>query len=310
MARFIVVGAGVTGSGVAERLATDGHEVTVVTRRGTGPQRDGVRLVAADATNGDALTELTTDAVALFNCANPPYHRWPTDWPPIADALLTTAIRTGATLVTLGNLYAYGVPSRPMTPHDPLNAPYVKAQIRAQMWRDALAAHIDGSARVVEVRASDFIGSPANSMMGDRVIPRVLRGKSCTVLGNPNAPHSWTYVDDVVTTLVACALDSSSWGRTWHVPTNDPRSSRDVIDDFAREAQVPTVRVRGIPKRLLRVAGLFSPVMRELPKTVYQFEVPFVIDDRETRHHFSVEPTPWSDVIRASLAPYREPALV
>lgn len=305
MSRFTVVGSGVTGTGVTHQLADAGHEVTVVTRHGTGPHRDGVRLVAADATDAGRLRDASDGARAIFNCANPPYHRWLTDWPPLAASMLTAAERTGATLVILGNLYPYGVPSAPMTPHDPLTATYAKAQVRAQMWRDALAAHDDGRVRAVEVRASDFIGARANSLLGDRVVPRVLKGSRCTVIGDPDVAHSWTFVDDVATLLVAAALDESSWGRAWHVPTNPARSSRQAIDDLADAAGVAHVPVSSVPRFLLRAAGLFSPVLRELPKTLYQFEVPFVIDDRESRDHFALAPTPWEDVVRATLAPYR-----
>src|SRR5690349_13481156 len=103
------------GSGVAEVLADQGHDVRVVTRRGTGPGRDGVELVTADATDVDRLTCLTRGAAALYNCANPPYDKWLTDWPPLASSLLTAAERSGAGLVTMGNLYGYGPVDCPMT---------------------------------------------------------------------------------------------------------------------------------------------------------------------------------------------------
>ncbi len=68
----------------------------MATRSGGGPQHAGVQLVAADATDPDNLTAPTNGAAAPYNCANPQYHRWLTDWPP----LLTDAERTGAVLVT------------------------------------------------------------------------------------------------------------------------------------------------------------------------------------------------------------------
>ena len=61
-----------------------------------GPTGEGVERVAADATDAERLTALTRGAVALYNCANPPYDKWLTDWPPLASALLAAAERTGA----------------------------------------------------------------------------------------------------------------------------------------------------------------------------------------------------------------------
>ena len=75
MALHVIVGAGPIGTSTAEHLVALGHQVRVVTRSGSGPEH--VERVAADATDADRLTELTRGAAALYNCANPPYHRWP-----------------------------------------------------------------------------------------------------------------------------------------------------------------------------------------------------------------------------------------
>lgn len=65
--------------------------------------------MAIDATDADRLIEAASGAAVLYNCANPPrYDRWARDWPPLAAALLAAAERTGAELVTTGNLYGYG----------------------------------------------------------------------------------------------------------------------------------------------------------------------------------------------------------
>ncbi len=44
--------------------------------RGVGPEHPGVERVAADAADADQLAELAAGAATIFNCANPPYHKW------------------------------------------------------------------------------------------------------------------------------------------------------------------------------------------------------------------------------------------
>src|SRR4051812_39888034 len=113
MSKHVVVGAGRIGAGTARRLAERGHEVVVVTRRGTPVE--GATGVAADASDGPRLTEIAKGADALYTCANPQqYHTWPRVWPPIADALLHAAEASGAVLVTVNNLYGYGETAEPM----------------------------------------------------------------------------------------------------------------------------------------------------------------------------------------------------
>src|SRR5262245_29808643 len=115
----VIVGAGVVGSRVARLLAQRGETVRLISRRGPGPHEPGIELVAADASDADRLIELTRGATAIYNCANPQYHTWLTDWPPIASALLKAAEANGAVLVTLSNLYGYGPVDGPITEHTP-----------------------------------------------------------------------------------------------------------------------------------------------------------------------------------------------
>src|SRR5215467_7063090 len=122
MALHVIVGAGPVGTNVARLLVERGERVRIVSRRGAGPQHPAIELVAADATEADRLAELTREAAALYNCANPLYHRWLTDWPPLAAALLTAAERSGAVLAAASNLYGYGPVAGTIDPDTPLAA--------------------------------------------------------------------------------------------------------------------------------------------------------------------------------------------
>ena len=302
----IVIGAGATGTATAKLLASTGAQVKVVTRSGSGPDIVGIERVAADATDQQRLTQLAAGAHAIYNCANPPYNRWTKDWPPLAASLLGAAEATGARLVTLSNLYGYAPPTEPMRPSDPLNATSVKGRVRAQMWHDALEAHRAGRVQVTEARASDFIGPDVgeSAHMGDRVVPRLLKGKSVSLLGNADLPHSWTAIDDVARTLVTLGRDDRALGRAWHVPTVAPLSQREMVHRMCELAGVDPVKVSTVPTALVRLAGVFVPVMRELPEVLYQFTAPFIIDSSETTEVFGLEPTPLDETLRLTLAGY------
>ncbi|MGI5145587.1 NAD-dependent epimerase/dehydratase family protein [Plantactinospora sp. CA-294935] len=291
MALQVIVGAGPVGRGVARLLADRGERVRLVSRRGTGPEHPGIERVGADAADLERLAELTEGAAALYNCANPAYHRWATDWPPIAATLLAVAERTGAVLATTGNLYGYGPVDGPITESAPLRPNGVKGQVRAKMWQDALAAHQAGRARVTEVRGSDYLGAGAQTLFTLLVVPKVLAGKRASVPADLDAPHSWTYVGDVARTLVAAADDERAWGRPWHVPSQPPVSVRALAARLAELAGAPAPRLASMPPAVLWLGGLFDPTARELRETAYQFRRPFVLDSSAATATFGIEPT-------------------
>ena len=303
MALHVVVGAGLIGSATATLLTQAGHSVRLVSRSGRGTGQPGIEAVTLDATDSAALSRVATGAAALYNCANPQYHRWPTDWPPIAASLLTAAERTGAVLVTMSNLYAYGPVDHPMTEDDPLAATSRKGRIRAGMWAEALAAHRDGRVRATEARASDYFGPGAldSAHLGNRVVPKVLAGQPVQVLGNPDALHSWTYLPDIARALVTLSTDATAWGQAWHVPSNPPISQRAVIGKMAELAGMPAPKVTGIPRWVLRAGGLASPLMRELGEVYYQFDRPFILDSSALSRTFGQQPTPMGEALQATI---------
>ena len=298
--RYVIVGTGAIGTLVADQLAADGHSVITISRHAASSKSPMVEYVAGDASDAEFLARQAAGAAAIFNCVNPPYHRWPQEWPPIAAALLHAAEDSGAVLTTLSNLYAYGAPTGPLTPETPLRATYAKGQVRGQMWLDAKAAHDANKIRATEVRASDFIGPTGFSAI-NRLVPDIVAGKRVQLLGNPDAPHSWTYTVDVAKTLIACAQNKAAWGRAWHVPTNPPRTQRQVVKELAKATGISPVKVSVVPNALLRLLGLFNPQMREVLITMYQFEQPFIIDDTATRKELGLAPTRWEEVLQATV---------
>jgi nucleoside-diphosphate-sugar epimerase len=301
MALHVIVGKGPVGMTTAEELAARGHQVRVLSRSG-GRSTDTVEHRQVDAADADALAGSARGAEALYNAVNPAYHRWPTDWPPVAAALLTAAERTGAVLVTMSNLYGYGRPTGPMTPETPLVATDAKGRVRIRMWLDALAAHEAGRVRVTEARAADFVGPqvPAEHSHLTRQLPALRKGRRAWVIGDPDAPRTWAYLPDVGATLATLGTDERALGRAWHVPSAPPRSQRQALGDLAGAMGVAPVPVSGVPWPVLRAVGVAVPMMREVVAMRHQFDREFVIDASATTATFGLTATPWEETVRAT----------
>lgn len=305
----VVVGAGPIGGGTAVLLADQGHQVQLVSRSGHGPVHPRITATALDLTHPEAvqrLTRLATDASSLVNAVNPPYTRWPTEWPPLAQALLRVAERSGAGLVTVGNLYGYGPVVGPMREDQSLAPNGRKGATRAAMWADALAAHQGGQLRVAELRASDYFGPGGGvaSYLGHYILRPALAGKAVRlVVGDPDAPHGWSYLPDLCAAVAALAVapaDAPTWGRPWHAPTAPARSVRQVLADLAELTGMPPARLGMLPGR--SVLRRVVPLLRELDETAHQFERPFVLDSSRTEAALGVYPTPWPVALGATVA--------
>ena len=296
MSLHVIVGAGPVGTWVGRLLAERGERVRMISRRGGGPEHAAIERVQEDATRTDRLGELAAGAAALYNCANPAYHRWLTDWPPLAASLLAAAERVGAVLATASNLYGYGPVDGPITDATPLAATHPKLRVRADMWREALALHEKGRIRATEVRSSDYV--EANGILS--LIGKPVRaGKRAWVPGPLDVTHSWTSIRDAAQTLVAVASDQRAWGKAWLAPTPPPLTLRQLAARYAAAIGAPAPKLSEIPYVALWTIGLVVPVVHELRATRYQFARPFVLDATSTERTFGLRPGDLDQALKA-----------
>ena len=301
------MGFGPAGAATARLLAEEGHRVRVITKSGRDPE-PGIEHVALDAADGERLAEAAQGAAAIHTCAAPPYHRWTSEWPPLASSVCAAAEATGAVLVMLGNLYGYGPVDGPITEELPLAATGPKGRVRAAVWEQARRLHEQGRIKAVEVRASDFFGPGVTDggHLAARVMPRLLRGKPVSALGDPDAPHSWTYLPDVARALVEVAGEERAWGRAWHVPTQPALSTREMVNRLAAQSDTGPVVVRRLSPAVLGVASVVSPLIRELKEIRYQFDRPFVMGSSAYEAEFAVRATPLDEQVKATVAWWRQ----
>lgn len=323
MARHVVVGRGPIGRTLAHQLVAEGHDVLVLSRSGAAaptpvlaPVPEAVEpgtlsWAAVDGTDAVALTRAARGAEALYNCANPTYYRWPTDWPPIAEALLTAAAASGAVLVTAANLYVYPPGTRPMREDSPVAPADAKGEVRAEMWAQARRRHDAGDVRATEVRGSDYLGPDAadNAHAGSRMLRPLLAGGTIRPIGSADALHSWTYLPDFARALRSAAGEPQAWGRAWHVPSPEPSTLRDVARRFAAAAGAPEPRISPLPMSAVRALGLVVPLMREIGRIGYQFTEPFVLDSTASQRVLGLTPTSWPQIVEETLAAWTDGAV-
>jgi nucleoside-diphosphate-sugar epimerase len=307
--RHVIFGTGAIGLATFDALRRRGETARLVNRSGHARVPEDVEVIGGDARDPAFTTTVADGAAVIYQTLNPPYTEWTAQFPLLQAGVLAAAEATGARLVSMENVYMYGRPAgRVLTEDRAYDAHTKKGQLRGRMARELLAAHDAGRVEVAIGRASDYFGprGGAQSNLGDRVFPAALAGKTATVLGDPDQPHTYTYVPDIGEGLAVLGEHPDAPGQVWHLP-NDPdtRTTRQLVDIVYRQAGQPRGKLRRLPPVLLRAVGLVNPTMRELVEMQYQFEEPFIVDSSKITNKLGIEATPVEVALTDTLREYR-----
>ena len=302
----VVFGAGQVGGALVAHLAGAGSVVRVVSRHQPPTLPEGVESRLVDVTDGDAAADAAKGASVVYQCLNAPYSDWPKRFPPLQAAVVAAAERADALLVTLENVYGYGpTGGTPMTELSPLAATTVKGRARVAMTRELFAASEAGRLRIAIGRASDFFGAGVTeSTLGERVFANAVAGKRADFIGNPDLPHTYSYVPDIAAGLAVLGTDERAVGQVWHLPGPETLTTRAVLELIAGQVGHP-VSIRSVPKLMLQTLGLVNPTMRGLAEMAYQFEQPFVLDTTEYESTFGAAGTAMDVAIKETVAWYQ-----
>ena len=306
--RHVVLGAsGGAGSAILRTLAQTGLRARGVNRSGrpVGAPADA-EWITADLRDAQSLATAVAGASAVYMAAQPPYHRWPEEFPALLDSVLDATARLGARLVMVDNLYAYGPGASPMREDTPQRASDRKGEVRAAMADRLLAAHREGRVEVVVGRASDYFGPRAeNSGIMALAIEPVAGTGSLRWMGSLDAAHSCAYLPDVARGYVALGTADGVTGRVWHLPHAPAVTGREFLALVNSNLPQPRA-VRVVSTGMLRLAAPFHRISRESLSIAYQWTEPFVVDDSAFRARFpEVASTPLTESVAATVSAAR-----
>lgn len=302
----VVLGTGPLGVAVAGQLAKRDELVRVANRAGRADVPPGVDVMAADVADPEQARRAFAGAEVVYHCASPPYHRWAELHPPLMNAIIAGATAAGARLVFGDNLYAYGPVDGPLVEDLPYRATGPNGRARAEIAEALMAAHRSGRVRAAIGRGSDFFGPHAHvSAVGDRVFARAVAGKPAQVLGNPDVPHSVTYIEDFARALITLAEREEALGEVWHVPSAPPVTMRRFVEMVFQEVGRPA-RLRAAPAWGIAIASVFNPTMRAVREQLYQHQRPWVVDSSKFERAFGWKATALPDAVHGTVAWFAE----
>lgn len=300
----VILGTGPLGMAAMRAAVARGKTVRVVSRSGSAVVPTGVENVRADLYNADEVRRVVEGASVVVQCAQPGYTEWVEKFPPLQASIVKGVMGSGARLVVGENLYGYGLVEGEIHEGLPFNAHTRKGTVRARMSEALMEAHANGLP-VTMGRASDFFGPGVlGSSVGDRLFPNVLAGKGVAILGDLDAPHTVTFIDDFGRALITLGDRDEALGQAWHVP-NAPTVTQRAFAELAYKLAGTTPKVSRMAPWMMRMAGLFMPEAKEVVEMTYEFDRPFVVSHRKYAECFGDDHTPLIDAISQTLAWYR-----
>jgi nucleoside-diphosphate-sugar epimerase len=300
----VIFGTGPLGQAVMRELLTRNVRTRMINRSGKATVPESVEIIGVDAYDSQNTCAVTQGATVVYQCAQPAYTQWQTLFPKLQSSIVQGVAASGAKLIVGDNLYMYGSVKGLLREDLPNAAKTRKGRIRAQLADALIDAHQQGIVRVLIARGSDFYGPGVlDSVMGDRVFPAILAGKTASAVGNLDLPHTYTFIEDFGKALVMLGEQEESLGQIWHVPNAKTITTREFLTLAFKEAgHLP--KMSGMGKFMMRLGGIFIPGARETVEMMYEFEQPFVVDHSKYVQAFGNHATPVNKGIQRTLEWY------
>ena len=306
MQPYTIIGAGgAIGNPLAQMLLEKQQPVRLLSRSGfTMP---GAESRKTDVFNQGELTEAVRGSRVAYLLVGLDYNTklWQEQWPVAMQNTIHACAATNVPLIFFDNVYMYGPVEGKMTEETPFHPSSKKGEVRAKIATMLLDAVQRGELRASIARSADFYGPWADtkSMFYQTVLKNLAEGKKPQWLGNPAMPHSMSYTLDCARALLMLADDPASFNQTWHVPTyNPPPVPTDLLKIAADEIGVPYKGVQAASKNIIRLLGLFMPIMREMVEMVYQNERPYYFDSSKFEKQYGYIPVSYTQGIRDTVA--------
>jgi nucleoside-diphosphate-sugar epimerase len=226
---------------------------------------------------------------------------WQQMWPLIMRNVINACIAHKARLVFFDNIYMYDPSSLdPITEDLPLRPVSKKGQVRANLVNMLWEASEHEGLQVLIARAADFYGPGIRdvSILTETVFKPLSQGKKASWLGSARYKHSFTFTPDAGKATALLGNTTGAYGGSWHLPTApDPYTGKEWIKTIASELGAkPRYQVAGKP--MVKILGLFNPMMRELSEMIYQYDRDYVFSSAKFESRFDMKPTPYLDGIR------------
>ena len=295
---------GTIGSVLAKELKSYTNHIRLVSRN---PKKvnETDELFPADLSEPSQVEKAIAGSEVVYLLVGFDYNIkvWQNNWPKLMRATIDACIKHKAKLVFFDNVYMYDINAIPhMTEDSVVNPPSKKGAVRKEI-NDMLFNEVkSGKLTALIARSADFYG-PNNekSFLIEIVYKNMKKGKRPNWLIDANKKHSFTYTPDAAKATALLGNTVDAYNQVWHLPTDkNTLTGKEMIALFAKEMNVES-KILILPMWLLKVLGLFIPLMREMPEMMYQYDRDYVFDSSKFDKRFDFKTTTYQEGVKLTI---------
>lgn len=298
--------AGSIGPVAAKELLARGHRVRAVGRdeerlRAALP---GAEPFVADLADPQQARRAAAGMDAVLFSVGLPYQDFDRYPGLTATAVEAAAVAGVQQFLAVSTVYVYGRARAERVTEDHPREPHTRKGAARKRQADIISA-ADGRAgmRTALLVLPDFYGPNLQNTYLTAVFDGAASGKSASVIGPLDRPHEFVYVPDVGP-VVAGLFDRPAAfdGTAYHLGGAGTIVPRELYEaEYRAAGRSPKLLVAQLP--VIRLMGLFSPLMREMVEMHYLWTDPVVLDDAKLERTLGgLRKTPYAAGVLAGLA--------
>jgi nucleoside-diphosphate-sugar epimerase len=290
---------GVIGKELAKSLIQYTEKIRLVSRN---PQKVNKtdELFTADLKIKEQVLKAVEGSEIVYLTVGIPYkiNVWQKQWPLIMQNVIDACKTHKTKLVFFDNVYAYGLVNGWMK-EDALYNPISKKGLVRKQIAEMLMNEVDkGNLNAIIARAADFYGpNTPLSFVTATVFENFKKGKKAQWFLDVNKKHSMTYTPDAGKATAILGNTNSAYNQIWHLPTDkNALTGKEFIELSAKAFGVnPDYMV--LKKWMIKMAGLFIPIVKESFEMLYQNEYDYLFDSTKFEKAFNFNPRNYQDGI-------------
>ena len=293
MKQTILGAGGAIGIELAKALATYTTDIRLVSRN---PKKVNLNdeLFPADLNNREDVFKAVEGSEIIYVTVGFAYNIkiWQKLWPPFIKNVIDACMQHNAKMVFFDNIYAIGGDNvKHITEESPMSPCSKKGEVRAEVDKIILDAIENRKLNAIIARSPDFFSEvKATSMAMNLIYDNLIKGKKAQWLCDAKKVHNMGYAPDLAKGTALLGNTPDAYNQVWNLPTDSEKiTGEGWINLFAKEMNTSN-KYQVLPNWLIKVLGLFIPIMKELPEMNYQYDRDYFFDSSKFNSRFNYTP--------------------